>query len=338
MKIHLPGSTTTLKVRASDTIEVIKAMIQDKKGFPQSQQKLLFANTILESGHTISDYGIKDGCTLHVALVPRMKIFVKTLAGKTIPLEVEPSDFTESIKAMIQDKEGFPLDKQTLLFAGKVLEDGHVLSDYNIKRESTLTVVLRLGIKIFVKTCYESSLTLYAETSNTIQSIKAKIKALEGFLPDQQKLTFAGEQLEDRHTLSKYNIKGESTLYLDLPGHFKIFVKDLVGTSEFWVHPSDTIESIKFKIQGKKGIPVDQQRLVIEGKGIEDGATVSFYNIRRESTLHLILRLRQQVSLIAISYQARCCLKHSRTLYECTLREVSIVLNKIDLKVNYPSP
>ena len=145
-----------------------------------------------------------------------MEIYIKTLTGKTITLQVDASDTIENVKAKIQDKEGIPPDQQQVLFNNQVLEDGKTFMDYReIQPQCSLQVEYLIKITVVVR---DSSpplkTTLDVFPSHTVLQVKRKLEVWCGVAPDKQCLKYERLTLEDEKRLSVYHIRNGSALEL----------------------------------------------------------------------------------------------------------------------------
>nr|GFA04341.1 polyubiquitin [Tanacetum cinerariifolium] len=264
----LAGKTISLDVIATTTIGQVKSATDDQEYIPEDDQVLIFNEMVLDDSSIIFDFGIKKGSTLTLMRVSKglMQIVVNTDNGMSRSFEVKPLDSIGNLKNQISDKLGIPIDKQVLIFNKMVLHDSGTLADFDIKRESTLTLTRKSTglMQIFVNTVTGMSTSI---------EVKPRIPG----------------------TLADFHIKTESTLTLMRKSRasMQIFVQPPGGSKfSLEINPLHTIDNLKAMVSEKQGIPTPDLRLFsFDGRRLEDSHTYADYNIQNDDVIHVVLNL-----------------------------------------------
>jgi len=300
-----------LEVEQNNYIKKIKHKIEMKQGIPINEQRLYFKGLQLNNDRSLSYYAIEELSILHLRY-NKMKLLINIFHNKTIELDVPPNYTILDIKKKVQNKEDIPLEQQRLIYNGIQIDDKKTISSYHILNGSTIHIVPPLikknsnpdKIKIFIKTLTGKIIGLEIKPNGSILFIMEKIESIENIPIKQQHLTFNGIQLDyyEKH-LPDYNITEGSTLYLTYD-KINIFIKILYNKSiNFEVEPNDTILNVKFMIQNKEGIPINEQCLNFKGLQLKDEISLSHYDIGEGDTLSLTPYIQKDYKKMKIIFK-----------------------------------
>ena len=240
--------------------------------------------------------------TLYLSLKPRggILIFVKTLTGKILALNVEPSDTVKNVKLKIQDKGGIPPSQQHLIFRRQELKDHQTLDEYKVTEKSSVHLRLQDELdRILINVEFPSGRKIFVNVSpgDDFESVRKIIYYKEGIPVDQQRLSFVGKEVVDDHLpLSEYDNQIELSLQLDVKqqkNEFLLQVKTRSGKTNIKIEAvsGDTIQDVKKKITEEIGIPPNHQLLMFNSKEIEDERrSLESYDINSDSIIELVIR------------------------------------------------
>jgi ubiquitin len=279
-----------IEARSTDTIQNIKLIIQTKEGIHSDQYTLVHNGKVLEDERILSSLNIPNETIFHLVFNPKdvLPIFVRTVAGEMLKLEVKFLFTIGDVKAIVGSMTDVLNIDWDLVYAGKKLEDCKTLASYDIKEETILEMLTAL-IQIIVKVQGGKTITLDVQRCNTIKNVKDKIfQKQTGVLDNDWHLIYAGKKLGNWRTLASYDIKEEAILEM-LPALIQIFVKAWGGkTITLDLQRCNTIKVVKDKIfQKQTGVLDNDWDLIYSGKQLEDWRTLASYDIKEETILEM---------------------------------------------------
>ena len=301
IKYHNNKTINFNEFKITYKVEYLKIKIEKTLNNHISEYRLFYNNQELENDKPLIYYGIKLYRTeLELFIGPKSGylIYIKFLPEEILKFSFLSSTKIGFIKQKIYERIDLSPEIQILLFNNKELDNNKILSDYYITNKSILEVNFKSknGVVIFIRRPNDKIFPFDISVSEKILNIKEIISKKEDIPIEYLEMSYNNIKLHNKKSLLDYNIPSQSIIdayFNDNNNGFQIFVKTLTGkTITLNAQSNYKIIYIKEMIKLKEGIPFDQQRLVFAGVALEEHRTLVDYNIQKESTIHIVLRLR----------------------------------------------
>lgn len=289
--VKMPSAQKIIAVdlRTYDTIQNIKSIIQAKEGIQPDRYTLIHNGKVLEDDRILAALNIPNESTIHLIFNPKdvIPIFVRTVTGEILKLEVKVLHTVHDVKAIIESMTGVLVNDLDLIYAGKRVEDSKTLASYDIKEEATLDMFPAM-MQIFVKTWTGKTITLDVQKGNTIADVKDKIIHKLKILADHLShvsIIFAGKRLDEGQDLASYGVLMHSTLHMVFSPSARISQMKLADIGNP-IQNFTTIRILKSMIEKKMKAPVKE--IYFQGTALRDDRSLAYYRIDSEASVKVI--------------------------------------------------